>query len=95
MHGGRFPKSFSELVGVRCTRLHRLWQAPLATISSASIPARLLRPQNSTPVLLAVPNQSRYIPDGPRAAALSAFFREFVPTRVLQHATAQSAVREQ
>lgn len=31
------------------------------------------------PMLLAIPNLSRYTPDGPRQAALSAFFREFVP----------------
>lgn len=31
------------------------------------------------PMLLAIPNLSRYSPDGPRQAALSAFFREFAP----------------
>jgi hypothetical protein len=30
------------------------------------------------PMLLAIPNLSRYIPDGPRQSALSAFFREFI-----------------
>jgi len=30
------------------------------------------------PILLAIPNLSRYIPDGPRKPALCAFFREFV-----------------
>lgn len=29
------------------------------------------------PMLLAIPNLSRYVPDGPREPALSAFFREF------------------
>ena len=31
------------------------------------------------PMLLAIPNLSRYIPNGPRQVALGAFFREFVP----------------
>jgi hypothetical protein len=31
------------------------------------------------PMLLAIPNLSRYMPDGPRALALMAFFREMLP----------------
>lgn len=31
------------------------------------------------PMFLAIPNLSRYIPDGPRQVALAAFFGEFVP----------------
>ena len=31
------------------------------------------------PMLLAIPSLSRYKPDGPRATALAAFFREFLP----------------
>lgn len=34
------------------------------------------------PMLLAVPNLSRYSPDGPREPALREFFREFVPSSI-------------
>jgi hypothetical protein len=47
------------------------WGGTLSTCCAWQIPRG--------PMLLAIPNLSRYIPDGPREQALKAFFREFVP----------------
>jgi len=48
-------------------------------VNNAELNVSMTLSELSAAKRLAIPNLSRYIPDGPRQVALGAFFREFVP----------------